>query len=584
MKQIFFLLLVLLCGLSLTLNAQQNCAVNIFLLENECGEARLFAYCPEPASENCYTWNTGGSNNAFLNITESGTYSCTAICSNGGEATGTLQITVAPPCNISLDITETKFCGKTKLQATEVAGANYMWSNGAMTSSVEVMNSATYTVTMTVGTSEFISSKNVEVMNFQAPPIIGNNKVCVGEKTTVTASGGVSYLWSNGMIGPTIQVGKGTYTVTVTGSNGCTASVNASVSEFSMSPAPGVFQSVNADGVITLTSTLPSGNLWSNGAVTQSITPPDFKLYTLKVKDQNGCFSLSSLPLVAGQKVKIEKEIVHVDTCMGQVIAVCPLSAGFSHEIDEVNLRKVYFRDLSSGEPEIYIWNFGDGGTGLFGNEKNPVHIFEKDGWYEVKLTVVKGGEVKVFSNTILINSKTGDGDVSTLECDRTKIKSDFGSYGTVKYGETIHLPQDPDPISGPDLKLLAPVVIPEANENLKYSWSGGAFAGGNNIKVSLGEGSHYYRLIINSTKNNGVSTPKFCYEFEYHVKIGSGVTTRTDETENRFREDRGDINVYPNPVSESVNIDISNAPIGPLFINISDSQGRQVTKKVIKQ
>jgi PKD repeat protein len=45
----------------------------------------------------------------------------------------------------------------------------------------------------------------------------------------------------------------------------------------------------------------------------------------------------------------------------------------------------VRFTDLSTGNPTSWAWDFGDGTTGT---EQNPVHIYQKEGAYDVSLTV----------------------------------------------------------------------------------------------------------------------------------------------------------------------------------------------------
>ena len=45
----------------------------------------------------------------------------------------------------------------------------------------------------------------------------------------------------------------------------------------------------------------------------------------------------------------------------------------------------VHFFDVSSGDPETWHWDFGDGNTS---DEKNPVNIYDSQGTYNVSLTV----------------------------------------------------------------------------------------------------------------------------------------------------------------------------------------------------
>jgi len=47
----------------------------------------------------------------------------------------------------------------------------------------------------------------------------------------------------------------------------------------------------------------------------------------------------------------------------------------------DVNVR---FTDLSTNSPTTWVWDFGDGATS---NVQNPVHAYNKKGWYDVKLT-----------------------------------------------------------------------------------------------------------------------------------------------------------------------------------------------------
>lgn len=53
---------------------------------------------------------------------------------------------------------------------------------------------------------------------------------------------------------------------------------------------------------------------------------------------------------------------------------------------------KVPFRDLSTGHPDAWAWEF-PGATPATSSEQNPVVVYEKPGTYDVSLTVSKGGE-----------------------------------------------------------------------------------------------------------------------------------------------------------------------------------------------
>src|SRR5690606_39382556 len=108
---------------------------------------------------------------------------------------------------------------------------------------------------------------------------------CIAENgsISVTASGGTepyTYLWSNGATTQSItELAAGSYTVTVTDANGCTAEGTYTVGteEVTITIAETVVDAtrVAETGSISVTAsggTEPYTYLWSNGATTQSIT------------------------------------------------------------------------------------------------------------------------------------------------------------------------------------------------------------------------------------------------------------------------------------------------------------------------
>ncbi|MEP1094086.1 MAG: S8 family serine peptidase [Cyclobacteriaceae bacterium] len=65
-----------------------------------------------------------------------------------------------------------------------------------------------------------------------------------------------------------------------------------------------------------------------------------------------------------------------------------------------------FFTDMSDGNPENWIWDFGDGTTS---SEQNPIHSYSDLGIYTVKLSIKKGNEASDFSQEIeVIESSVG--------------------------------------------------------------------------------------------------------------------------------------------------------------------------------
>ena len=62
----------------------------------------------------------------------------------------------------------------------------------------------------------------------------------------------------------------------------------------------------------------------------------------------------------------------------------------------------IRFYDASSGNPESWLWSFGDGKTSI---EKNPSHVYEISNIYHVNLRVQKGDLISVNNRNVLVRS-----------------------------------------------------------------------------------------------------------------------------------------------------------------------------------
>ena len=110
------------------------------------------------------------------------------------------------------------------LSVTNATGAvSYLWSNGASTSSITVDQPGSYFVKVTFANGTSIISAPFVVADFlTSAGISGATSFCSGSTNTLTATGGSSYLWNTGATSASINVTTpGTYSVTISNSNGC---------------------------------------------------------------------------------------------------------------------------------------------------------------------------------------------------------------------------------------------------------------------------------------------------------------------------------------------------------------------------
>jgi hypothetical protein len=249
-----------------------------------------------------YLWNNNITNSATFTPSATNTYTVTATGANGCTATDAVVVTVnktAPVANAGLDQTVNCIIPSVTLNAT--GGGTYAWGNGiGNTASITVSPSSTTTYTVTITSSNgCIATDDATVFVDITIPVAnagqGATITVINPTATLTATGGVSYNWSNGAFGATITVSSpGTYTVTVTGVNGCSATDNVTVAVDNMPPLAnaGPDKTVTcANPTATLTATGGTSYAWSSSAATTSsisVSPSVTTTYTVTVTGANG--------------------------------------------------------------------------------------------------------------------------------------------------------------------------------------------------------------------------------------------------------------------------------------------------------
>lgn len=265
-----------------------------------------------------YLWSNGTTGPEAANLS-AGLYSAIVTDANGCVLNVQTTIQQPPLLQVSASAGNISCAGINNgtVIATATGGSapyQYLWSNNQTGPTLSALAAGTYTVTV-FDVNNCTATTTVQITQPASftVAINGTGPACAGASTgtaTATATGGVgpySYLWSNGMTGPVRNgLPAGTYSVTATDANGCTASVSIVLSQpQAIVPAVQVLQQPctgAATGALTVSATggtPPYSFTWSNGVSGAGLLNIQAGTYTVTVTDSRGCTATISQTLTA---------------------------------------------------------------------------------------------------------------------------------------------------------------------------------------------------------------------------------------------------------------------------------------------
>ena len=250
-----------------------------------------------------YLWSNNATTNSIV-VTQAGSYAVTGTNANGcSSASAPTAVTVNPLPEVSINAGgPTTFCEGGSVALTASGASSYLWSNNATTTSIVVSTPGSYTVTGTDanGCSSASAPTTVSVNPLPTVSIVpsGPTSVCTGGSVELVATGASSYVWSNGATTSSINAGSGTYSVTGTDANGCSAASAPITVSVNTPPTVSIVPSgpttVCGSGSVVLSANGASSYVWSNGATTASITVDTNGSYSVTGTDANGCTGASA--------------------------------------------------------------------------------------------------------------------------------------------------------------------------------------------------------------------------------------------------------------------------------------------------
>jgi len=190
------------------------------------------------------------------------------------------------------------------------AGTTIVWSPATGLSSntianpvATVSNNISYSVTVSYANGITLADTLSLFVYQPTIALNGDSVICNGDSVLLTASNGASYLWNTGDTTKSIWVKQaGSYSVTVNNSVlNCTAtsigqSIQVNTPTTPVITANGPTSFCNG-GSVTLTSSVPTNIVWSNGDTTASITVGLSGNYTITYIDPVAGCTATSLPI-----------------------------------------------------------------------------------------------------------------------------------------------------------------------------------------------------------------------------------------------------------------------------------------------
>ena len=199
-----------------------------------------------------YLWNTGAVTSAIqVNPTSATSYTVTVTSGNNCSSTTSTTVNINP-LPIPSIIGGNDICPGTITTLLASGGVSYSWNTGAATQIISVSPTITSAYTVTVTDNNGCKADTNYTITVLPNPIAttsGNVTIFPTQSTTLTANGGINYLWNTSETTSTISVAPTIttiYCVTVTDANNCIDSACARVYVESPCDTAGTFFFPNA--------------------------------------------------------------------------------------------------------------------------------------------------------------------------------------------------------------------------------------------------------------------------------------------------------------------------------------------------
>ncbi|MFN8285646.1 MAG: gliding motility-associated C-terminal domain-containing protein [Chitinophagales bacterium] len=292
-----------------------------------------------------YVWSNGSTNEDQANL-PAGNYSVTVTDANGCSVSVSQTLTDPALLTSSISGSNVLCYGTASGSANLTVNGGtapyfFQWSTFQATEDISGLAGGLYYVIITDANG--CQQRDSVQINEPAPLVLSLNTTAItcfnsnDGAIDLTVSGGAptyTYAWSNGASTEDLSgLGGGTYVVTVTDANGCSATASTILVNPTAVQANYILKNPtcfgSTDGSIDM---IPSGGTpaytytWSNGAATEDINGLGAGNFFVTITDSKGCTRIDSLVLVEPAALTTSGFIKHV-TCAGNQDACVDITA-----------------------------------------------------------------------------------------------------------------------------------------------------------------------------------------------------------------------------------------------------------------
>lgn len=286
-----------------------------------------------------FTWNPGSVTGNSYTIAPASNTTVSVIGANGTcstQATGSVTI----GASISITVNSSTICAGQTASLTASGATTYTWNTGANTSTLNPSPGSTtvYTISGTQGGCNGTNTSTVTVIGQPTISISGNNSICSGNSTTLTASGASNYTWMpGGQTTASVALNpQSTSNYTITGSNGICSSTTLTTINVTSTPTLVVNSTTICAGqTATLNASGATSYTWNPGGSTgTSYTASPASSTTISIIGANG-------------------------TCTAQTSSSITVSGAILISVNNPTICAGQTASLTAGGATTYTWNTG---------------------------------------------------------------------------------------------------------------------------------------------------------------------------------------------------------------------------------